>query len=1188
MGPARKIDRATADRGRRRAPNILVAVALASTALALVAPSAGAVVPVTSSPFPLLVDPADGARPLPVGPSVDTVVDPVHGHVFVSTWMPHRSVIVTDLAGTVVKVITDLPNPRGMALGADGTTLFVALADGDAVAAIDLASLTERHRISTGPSSCPQWLASAAGRLWVSYGCSGQTGAVAPLDTTADLQILPDVANSRYPTPPRIGAASPSGRILAAAWGWKLSSVLDVFDVSGPTPVVMASRDTPEGLVQTAEVAVSPDGSIVFVAGIKMGGQLGRYGVLSFASSDLSDRGFYDSGPYIGAVAVSPDGLRLALAVDGGDGADFLVFPVGTYTPTHVREFDSSSPWSVAWSPDGSTAYMPDSLPDARPVMRLFHGLDVDPGRVEVSAPAGVQAAGAPVALAGALRTTDGTPTTGLVVDVTRSGPDGTRSLPPLTTRTGGAFSLTDVPPGGGGYTYRFTWPGDTTHPPATASGSVRVDGPPRVALRPPPAGPGSDRVLGLDRYGELVVDELHQRLLVSAPNSGTVAVLDLDGSRVGTIAGLPGVEGLALSHDGTTLYAAVGGASAIAAIDTDRLVEVGRWSTLPFGQVPVEVGVAGGQVFFGYRWTETTRSGWGSFRASAPAEVPTWDHVFGPLNMATFATSTGDPDLLITGVPTGMAFRMNASTTPPTLLARNLTELLPTGSKLSPDGKHVLRRGASVLDAATMTPLSDPRYSYGTGIAYAGAYTADGAYVAAGVEISHDSAVQIWPRAGGAPIRTFAFHGTIPFKGVAFTSDTSRLYTVTTDTTGGNANPVMHVRNWPLTDQGWSTPGDVFHPLEPARILETRWGFGAPSAGPIGAGATLTLQVTGRGGVPPTGVSAVVLNLTAVDPTAEGHLTAWPADGGARPLASNVNVHPARTVANLAVVKVGPTGAVNLFNAAGRTDVVTDVAGWYGKDAASGTMFTGLTPARIVDTRFGTGAPVARLNQDRTLPVQVTGRGGVPATGVSAVVLNVTVVDPSAPEGYLTAWPAGLARPYASNLNFYAGQTVPNVVVAKVGDGGVVNVYNSAGLIDVVVDVTGWYGPEGGSTGSGFSGVPPARILDTRYGNGAPLRPVDAGATLSLQVTGRGGIPATGVAAVALNVTAVNPTATSFVTAWPAGVGRPLASNLNLTVNRTVANMVFVKVGTGGAVNLYNAAGRTDVVVDVAGWYAG
>lgn len=249
----------------RPAVFLLVASTLVG-ALALVAPPAGAAVPVTSSPFPLLVDPADSVRPLPGPSSVDTVVDPVHGHVFVSTGVPFNSVIVTDLTGTVVKVLPDLPNPRGMALGADGATLFVALANGDAVVAVDLASLTERHRISTGPSTCPQWLASAAGRLWVSYGCSGHTGAVAALDTTLDRQDLPDLPDSRYATPPTLAGASASGRALAVTWGWWNGSLLDVFDVSGPSPVVMASRSRPEGMVGQGDVAVSPDGSTVFVA----------------------------------------------------------------------------------------------------------------------------------------------------------------------------------------------------------------------------------------------------------------------------------------------------------------------------------------------------------------------------------------------------------------------------------------------------------------------------------------------------------------------------------------------------------------------------------------------------------------------------------------------------------------------------------------------------------------------------------------------------------------------------------------------------------------------------------------------------------------------------------------------------------------------------------------------------------
>ncbi|MDP1806313.1 MAG: hypothetical protein Q8K72_14160, partial [Acidimicrobiales bacterium] len=88
----------------------------------------------------------------------------------------------------------------------------------------------------------------------------------------------------------------------------------------------------------------------------------------------------------------------------------------------------------------------------------------------------------------------------------------------------------------------------------------------------------------------------------------------------------------------------------------------------------------------------------------------------------------------------------------------------------------------------------------------------------------------------------------------------------------------------------------------------------------------------------------------------------------------------------------------------------------------------------------------------------QVTGRGGVPAAGVTAVILNVIAVDPAV-GGYLTVWPAGEPLPLASNLNFGTGQTVPNLVVAKVGAGGKVSIYNGGGTAHLVADVAGWYG---------------------------------------------------------------------------------------------------------------------------------
>ena len=121
------------------------------------------------------------------------------------------------------------------------------------------------------------------------------------------------------------------------------------------------------------------------------------------------------------------------------------------------------------------------------------------------------------------------------------------------------------------------------------------------------------------------------------------------------------------------------------------------------------------------------------------------------------------------------------------------------------------------------------------------------------------------------------------------------------------------------------------------------------------------------------------------------------------------------------------------------------------------------------------------KLGTHQAVELVVTGRGGVPASGVGAVALNVTVTNATEPS-FLTVWPTGAPMPLASNLNFTAGQTVPNMVIAKVGAGGQISLFNSTGSADVIVDVLGWF-PEGDS----YTGLTPARLLDTRDPSGSP-----------------------------------------------------------------------------------------------------
>ena len=247
------------------------------------------------------------------------------------------------------------------------------------------------------------------------------------------------------------------------------------------------------------------------------------------------------------------------------------------------------------------------------------------------------------------------------------------------------------------------------------------------------------------------------------------------------------------------------------------------------------------------------------------------------------------------------------------------------------------------------------------------------------------------------------------------------------------------------------------------------------------------------------------------------------------------------------------------------------------------GARFNPVTPVRILDTRTTntpSGQP-SRVVSGGSLDLQITGANGIPVDA-TAVVMNVTAVLPTA-SGFVTVFPKGVPQPLASNVNFVPGDVVPNLVTVGIGTGGKVSVVSQGGTNDLLADVVGYYSPVNGSY---FTPVTPVRALDTRNGTGASQARVGAGGEVSLQITGVGGVPvdATGVV---LNVTGVSPTAAGYVTVYPNGVSRPLASNLNFVPGDTVPNLVIVGVGTSGKVKLFNGSGSIDLVADIVGYYS-
>jgi hypothetical protein len=416
---------------------------------------------------------------------------------------------------------------------------------------------------------------------------------------------------------------------------------------------------------------------------------------------------------------------------------------------------------------------------------------------------------------------------------------------------------------------------------------------------------------------------------------------------------------------------------------------------------------------------------------------------------------------------------------------------------------------------------------------------------------------------------------------------------TIPDNTTVGNRVVALSVN-------GNDTPVGTYMPLSPARILDTRYGTDAPKAA-VGPGGIIHVQVTGHGGVPSSGVSAVVLNVTETSSTKGGYLTVYPT-GVTRPTSSNLNFTSGSTRANSVTVQVGSTGGVDIYNATGSVQLIGDVFGYFvGHDGQpfGGQYHAFKTPDRVIDTR---GNPLT-VDEAEWAGLNFNGTDGVDYNShIRAFAVNITVVGPKA-AGYVTAWDGASwdDLPNTSTLNFAKGATVPNMAIVPTspctglgikcqpgwGDDPFIAVDNgSSNNIDLLIDVVGYFDDGTLSYGMRFHPITPTRITDSRGGLGV-AHAIGSGQTVKDNAPASVADDLTG--ALALNVTAVAPTASTYLTFWPdnAGSARPNTSTLNPAKNQTVANAAIITMGdTENAFDIFNAAGTTNVLVDVAGFY--
>ena len=340
-----------------------------------------------------------------------------------------------------------------------------------------------------------------------------------------------------------------------------------------------------------------------------------------------------------------------------------------------------------------------------------------------------------------------------------------------------------------------------------------------------------------------------------------------------------------------------------------------------------------------------------------------------------------------------------------------------------------------------------------------------------------------------------------------------------------------------------------------------------------------------------PGNAKGLVVSLNATDAANAGYLAAYDC---ATSIASVADVGYQNTLATgLAYVPFNTGGSACVFSSES-VHVKATVLGYFTDNGPNTSQLppslefvTGdvtppglraLTPLRVLDTRNGIGRPgTTKVPARQTVQLSF---GSSVASTTTSVVLNVTASGPS-DGGFITAYPCDRTRPTTSNLNYVAGDTVPNLVVVKLAADRTVCLYTEAAT-HILADLTGTFETQGGARGKA---VAPTRILDTRTGIGAAAGKVPAGQTLALQVTGHGDVPLTGAVAATLNITAVGPDDGGYLTVWPCDQPQPTASSLNFVAGDVVPNLVTTRLSVAGTVCIFTTS-TVHLLGDVGMWF--
>ncbi|WP_421733894.1 hypothetical protein [Cellulomonas sp.] len=343
-----------------------------------------------------------------------------------------------------------------------------------------------------------------------------------------------------------------------------------------------------------------------------------------------------------------------------------------------------------------------------------------------------------------------------------------------------------------------------------------------------------------------------------------------------------------------------------------------------------------------------------------------------------------------------------------------------------------------------------------------------------------------------------------------------------------------------------------AFRPLPPAVLVDTRTGEGAPQ-GRVGARG-IDVAIAGLGGVPTTGVAAVALRVQALDPKYSGSVMVRPGDGPS-PLDPQV-AFGRRSASGLAIVPLGADGSVHV-SARGRPHIVVAAVGWFPADPTA-PSYVPVTPTRLVDAF---ACPLYRKAPYST-DIPVAGHGGVPSTGVGAVVLSATVKRPWS-SGSLSLHATSETSPPVPALTYARFRPASATVVVPLDADGNVRATVAGGPVRYSLSVVGWLPAEA------WHAVTPTVVADTAT-------------SLDVQVTGVAGVPSTGVGAVALQVLS-RTVRGGAVTLYPTGAPAPEVADVLVPRRGTATGLVLLEPAADGTVHV--ALDGASAKVTVVGW---